>query len=289
MVVSPVVTSRSLAVPVPTPAPGVMVFSEQFEQVVSEIRAGVDALAASEGFARLSVPPVISRQAIERAGYVAGFPHLLGTVHSYRGDDQTWRQLRRQAKPGGEWHGRQRITDVVLTPAACYHAFVHMAGSAVHTAGSAAEDAGRFAVESYCYRHEATDEPGRLRSFRMKELVYVGSPDGCVAWRDRWLERAGGWLRDLGLDVAVEVATDPFFGTDARLLRRSQAKQSLKLELTAPVADGIRQAVASANYHKEHFGEAFDIRDRSSQPAHSACTAFGMERLAMALLHQRSA
>jgi hypothetical protein len=43
------------------------------------------------------------------------------------------------------------------------------------------------------------------------------------------------------------------------------------------------QAIASANYHKEHFGEVFEFT-AGGAVGHTACTAFGLERIALALI-----
>ncbi|MEY9860781.1 seryl-tRNA synthetase [Catenulispora sp. GAS73] len=285
MVYSPEVTrkqsmisSAAQALLSATSAPGVTLFPEAFERIVAKLRAAIEEIAAAEDFTALTAPPVLPREVVERSGYVREFPHLLGSVHNYGGDATDWLTRRTAAVPGGLWHETQTIADVVLTPAACYHVYPFL---------SAQPEAlpARFAVESWCYRHEATSEPGRLRSFRMRELVYVGEPKACIEFRDRWRERASRWLTELGLDVTVEAATDPFFGTGAKLLSGSQRAQELKFELAAPVADGVRQAVVSANCHKSHFGETFGVRLPEGGPAHSACIGFGLERLAMAVLH----
>ena len=39
----------------------------------------------------------------------------------------------------------------------------------------------------------------------------------------------------------------------------------------------------SFNYHQDHFGLTWDLRQRSGEPAHTGCVAFGMDRLALAL------
>jgi seryl-tRNA synthetase len=273
--------SRRPAGPRPTAAAGVALFPAEFELIIADVRAQIEALAHDEPFVTMGAPPVIARSTVEQAGYVREFPHMLGTVHTFQDPAATWLQLRPEAKPGGDWHHRQRVTDVVLTPAACYHIYPHVAGTQLDASL-------RFGIESYCYRHEGSSEVGRLRSFRMRELVYIGAPDDCVAWRDHWRERVASWLAGLGLDVRSEVASDPFFGPGARLMRDSQVRDALKLELTVPVAEGQRQAVASANCHKDHFGATFDITTAAGQVAHSACTAFGLERIALALVHART-
>lgn len=264
--------------PIPTAVPGVALFPTEFEEIIARLRGQIGELAAKEHPLSVAAPPVIGRDVLERAGYVAGFPQLLGTVHTFQSGPDAWRGLMPLAVPGGDWHARQAVTDVALTPAACYHVYPMLAGHRV-------EAPARFAVESHCYRHEETAEVGRLRSFRMRELVHVGSRDACLLWRNRWRRRVGEWITGLGLDVLVEVATDPFFGPAARLMRNSQHDQELKFEFRVPVADGLRQAIASCNYHKEHFGEAFGIESADRGPVHSACAAFGLERIAIALLY----
>src|SRR5207253_2895815 len=137
-------------------------------------------------------------------------------------------------------------------------------------AGQTLEQAAEFAVEANCFRQEATSEIGRLRTFRMVELVTVGTEDHCLQWRAAWLDRVAEWLEALALKVVVEVADDPFFGRGRKLFQAAQRAQELKFELRVPVSDEIVQAVASANYHKDHFGEVFDITC-SGAPAQTAC------------------
>jgi hypothetical protein len=91
-------------------------------------------------------------------------------------------------------------------------------------------------------------------------------------------------LSELGLDARLEVAADPFFGAGERYLKATQREQRLKWECLAPVADGVRQAVASANYHKDRFGVAFGMIVNGA-PAHSACVGFGLERIVLALTY----
>ncbi|MFE9424015.1 hypothetical protein ACFYNO_13745 [Kitasatospora sp. NPDC006697] len=263
--------------PLPTGASGVYLYPAAFEQVVAGLRAGIAAMAADEPFQRLAVPPVISRATLERAGYVASFPQLLGTVHSYPGTPAQWAELAPLAATGGDWHREQRIGDLVLLPAACYPVHASLAGREL------AEPV-RFAVEASCFRQELTSETGRMRSFRMAELVTAGTEEHCLAWRERWLERVTDWLAGLELKPSVEVADDPFFGRGARLYQAAQRMQQLKFELRVELGEGLVQAVASANIHKEHFGEVFGFT-AGGEPGQTACTAFGLERITLALLH----
>ena len=268
---------QSPAAPIGTAAKGIYISPAPYERIVTALRQTVEAMAAPEALPSVTVPPVISREVVERAGYVRSFPQLVGTVHSFRGDRRDWRPL--SALIGtGEWHQAQQVTDLVLLPAPCYHVYPLLTGAAITVPR-------QFCVHATCFRDEATAEPGRLRSFRVSDLVYAGLADDCRNWRDSWVQLMADWLRGLGLEVTAEIADDPFFGPGDTLIRNSQREQELKWELRVELADGVVQAVASCNCHRDHFGSVFGF-SADGQPAHSACVGFGLDRIAIALINK---
>jgi seryl-tRNA synthetase len=87
------------------------------------------------------------------------------------------------------------------------------------------------------------------------------------------------------LDARFDVASDPFFGRSGRLLARSQRAQALKFEVLVQIAGPEPTAVASFNYHQDHFSSTYGIAmDSGGGPAHTACLGFGLERITLALL-----
>jgi hypothetical protein len=115
----------------------------------------------------------------------------------------------------------------------------------------------------------------------MHEFVYLGDSDGAVAHRDLWLKRSANLLSGLGLAVEVVVANDPFFGRTGRILASSQRAETLKHEIVCAIHPGAQPtAIASANYHLDHFG----IESANGDVAHTACVGFGVERVTLALL-----
>lgn len=263
--------------PIPTEVPGIYLYPASFEQIIAALRLGISAMATTEPFQKLAIPPVISRRTIERAGYVKTFPQLLGTVHSYPGDGKAWSKLAPLVDSGGDWHADQTISDLVLLPAACYPVYGTLADRAL-------DGPAKFTVEANCFRQEATSEIGRLRSFRMVELVTAAPAEYCMQWRGKWLDRVGDWMTGMGLQVSVEVADDPFFGPGRKLFQAAQRAQELKMELKVAVSEDKIQAIASANYHKDHFGETFNFTF-DGELGHTSCMAFGMERIALALIN----
>jgi seryl-tRNA synthetase len=120
--------------------------------------------------------------------------------------------------------------------------------------------------------------------FHQREIVRLGEPEVVQGWRDEWRDRAVGLLRGIGLDADFDVASDPFFGRSGRLLAASQREQALKFEVLVEITEPDPTAVASFNYHQDHFAETYGILLEDGRGAHTACLGFGLERIVLALL-----
>ncbi len=268
---------------IPTGVPGVYGRSGEFEQLIDYLDAGITRLARNDGAEVMRFPPTLSRRTIESSGYVQCFPHLLGTVHCYHGDE--WENLERiKGIDGhdGRWTKSQLACQVVLTPAACYPVY-----PAIAQRGRLPEKGRLVDVCSYCFRHEPSDDPTRMQAFRIREFVRLGLPADVKAFRNEWLSRGRQLLEALGLRCRVTVANDPFFGPAGEMLALMQRDEQLKFELQVP-AGGAEEwtACISVNFHRDHFGKAFNLRTSTGERANTGCVGFGMERLALALIHQ---
>jgi len=258
----------------PAGAPGVFARTEVFERVLDGLMRLITSRreAGAESFV---FPPVMSRGMLETSGYLKSFPHLLGCVCSLRGSESAIRGLVEKES----WVDGLGATDLVLTPAACYPLYPLVAAR-----GPVPEAGQTFDVSSYCFRRETTHEPGRLQSFRMRENVCIGSPDAAFAFRKRWLGRAETIVQQLCLPYRLAPASDPFFGRVGQMMAISQVEQELKFEMLIPVMSPENPtACMSFNYHQDHFGEIWNIHTADGKLAHTACVAFGLERITLAL------
>ncbi|WP_018045341.1 amino acid--[acyl-carrier-protein] ligase [Methylobacterium sp. 88A] len=254
--------------------------SGEFESVVEAVDRIATRLGAGDGAESLRFPPGMSRPAFERSGYLKGFPNLAGTIHCFCGNDADHARLLACIEAGTDWTGGQAASEIVLTPAACYPLYPVAAAR-----GALPEGGLLFDLQSYCFRHEPSLEPTRMQMFRMREYVRMGSPDQVIAFRELWLERGTAMMRELGLPIAVDPASDPFFGRAGRMLANNQRAQGLKFELNVPVnSEDKPTACLSFNYHQDHFGTIWDIRQADGEVAHTACVGFGLERITLALL-----
>jgi len=226
-------------------------------------------------------PPVMNRAQLERSGYLKSFPNLLGCVCGLHGTESEIDAAVSRFDAGDDWTMSLSPADLVLSPAACYPVYPIAASRGPVPAGG-----WRFDVAADCFRREPSRHLDRLQSFRMREYVCIGSPDHVSAFRERWVLRAQEIARDLGLTFRVDYASDPFFGRVGQMMAVSQKQQSLKFELLVPLrSEEQPTACMSFNYHRDHFGTAWGIADAAGESAHTACVAFGMDRLAVAMFH----
>jgi seryl-tRNA synthetase len=262
---------------VPSGVRGLVGRGPVFEDVIERFERYVTTIGRPDGAERFRFPPIISRKHFEQSEYLKSFPDMAGCVHSFMGADREHGELLGMVERGEDWSRALKMTDVVLTPAACYPLYPMLAGTL--------PPGGRlFDVYSYCFRHEPSDDPARMQSFRQREYVRVADLEAAKDFRDLWLERGLEIMAAVGLDAKAVLANDPFFGRRGRMLSADQRDQSLKFELVVPITSTEKPtACVSLNYHQDHFGHLFGIKTAEGAPAHTACIGFGVERVALAL------
>jgi seryl-tRNA synthetase len=263
----------------PTAVEGVRAHSACFEDMIDALNALAGRAGAGDGAEKFRFPPAMVRSELARSGYLGSFPHLLGTIHCFCGDEKAHRAMLQCVAAGEEWATQQQPTDLLLTPAACYALYPIVARR-----GKLPAQGGLFDVLSWCFRHEPSSDPARMQCFRMRGSVRIGSEAQVLEFRQTWLERAQRFAADLELPYTIDLANDPFFGRTGRLMADSQREQGLKYELLIPIAsDDKPTACMSFNYHLDHFGDPWGIHQADGSVAVSACVGFGLERLALAL------
>ncbi|MFN2566169.1 MAG: hypothetical protein ABR499_14325 [Gemmatimonadaceae bacterium] len=229
-----------------------------------------------------AVPAALPLTVLERAGYFASFPQWLTLASHLSDDPATLERIALSAAPGRAAAGAAAPAAAALPPAVCYHVYDALAGTTVPRARI-------VTAQGLCWRHEGHRLAALERgwAFTMRELVCIGTEADCAAFRERGLEMGRSLATALDLDWSIEPAEDPFFAPTARGRALLQRVKGLKHELRLPVGDGDTIAAASFNLHEQFFGEAFDIRLATGEPAHTACVAFGLERWLLAALIRR--
>ncbi len=257
--------------------PGVYGLSGVFEGVVESFERYVTRMGAHLEPEVIRFPPVVNRKTYQCTDHLDTFPNLMGSVHTFHGNEKDHVELVRKKMEGEDWSKDLGATDVMMVPAACYPLYPT-------AAGTLSERGRTVDLRAFVFRHEPSTDPSRMQIFRQREYVRLGSPTQALEHRDYWLKRGEEMLRAVGLDVTPVVANDPFFGRGGRVMAATQREQTLKYELVVPVASKEKPtAVVSCNYHMDHFGHSFGIKTPDGENAHTACIGFGLERIALAL------
>ncbi len=262
----------------PGPVKGAYGRGPVFEEIVRAFNELVSRIGRADGAQEVMFPPVVPRALVEKMGYMDSFPQLAGSVHSFIGDDAAARVLSERIHAGERWDDMLEPTELMMVPAACYPVYPTFSGLLPG-------DGRLITVMNWVFRHEPSDEPTRLQSFRMREFIRMGPPAVVLEWRDNWLVRGMALLQGLGLPAQSDVAADPFFGRVGKMLAANQKEQRLKFEILVPVISLEKPtAICSFNWHQDHFSGKFGIRNADSSVAHTACMGFGLERVALALI-----
>ncbi|MET9499373.1 hypothetical protein [Streptomyces sp. NPDC006552] len=214
-------------------------------------------------------PPLLPAEGLARLDYFRNFPHLGVPAGRFAPEAL-------DALAGGEppTDAPLRTTGHVLPSATCYGLLLSLEGQDIGDSGMLLSATGR------CFRNESHyDGLRRLHGFHMREVVYLGTKDGCVEHLDRGAQFITALARRLGLELTRAAADDPFYdrqGSRARLMALDPVKHEYS------ICDGT--AIASVNRHRNFFGERLRISAGQHGSAYSACVAFGVERWAHAMI-----
>lgn len=259
-------------------APGMFGFGAEFTRAFDALDALYVATFAHLNAEVWRFPPVEPKAVFEGTGYVASFPQLTGSVGVFGGGTAEHAELLRVRADGGRWEDLLEPSGLMLGPAACHPLYAVIGGTLPEGGRS-------YDVLGSCFRHEPSPDPMRMQAFRMHEFVHAGTEASALAHRDAAVPLLLAMLGSLGLGVAAVPANDPFFGRTGKILASSQRDGSLKFEVVTEVYGDHEPptAIASANYHEDHFASAFGIRDADGQVARTSCVGLGMERTLLAL------
>jgi seryl-tRNA synthetase len=259
---------------------GQSVFSGSLKRLYDALDAMFVRLSRTCEAEEMMFPIFIPAQELAKLDYFRSFPHLATFACTLDFDEVN---LATFAKGPGVVDGAVQLTRLApvrdaLTPAACYHVYLYLAGLEL--------DGPRFfTTRCNCFRREAYYAPLRRQwSFGMREIVCVGGMDEVQNFLARYRNAVEDVQKKLGLDIAWTAATDPFFDPRGNPKWLAQKLAPVKTEM---VFEG-ELAIGSINFHRNFFGETFGIV-RDNKPAFSGCVAFGLERWIYAFLQQHGA
>jgi len=231
-------------------------------------------------------PSTILSETLHRCNHFTSFPEHMDFVSHLKQDVDVLSEFSSACRTEG-WsvglhEGKMGAHDFAVSPSCCYHAYEGMEGWGLEKPGRCIT-----AILS-CHRYEGANHQSlrRLRSFTMREVVFVGQPAFVISNRARAEELIQQWAKDWELSCTFEAANDMFFSKDFAVKASFQRQQEAKRELLMDIpSEKNSLSVFSSNFHAATFGKAFGITV-GGRPAVSGCVAWGCERWVYALLSQ---
>ncbi|MFD6416763.1 hypothetical protein [Streptomyces sp. NPDC060194] len=229
--------------------------------------------AGESGAAPMQFPAVIGAADLASIDYFDNFPQLALMTAPLRLPDGAGAGAVGLVDGAGVAAERLGPSEYGLASAACYNVYLH------HRSSSLAGP--RFVTTvARCFRNEDHyDGLRRLRGFTMREIVCLGPRDAVLEHLAAFRTRVVGFAARLGLELAVEAASDPFFEKDG-----GRALLAQLFPVKEEFVHGSDLAVGSLNFHRNFFGERCGISLAGGGPAFTGCVAFGLERWIAALL-----
>ncbi len=256
-------------------------------QLLALVDHKVLSMFAREFNAELEIfPSTIKSETLHRCNHFTSFPEHMDFVSHLKQDLELLSGFSSACRLEG-WspalhEGKMGAHDFAISPSCCYHAYEGMEGWDLPKPGRS------ITAILNCHRYEGANHNAlsRLRSFNMREVVWVGQPAWVIASRARAEELIHQWAKEWELSCTFEIANDMFFTDDfsvkASFQRQQEAKRELRMDI--PV-DKNSISVFSSNFHATTFGKAFGITV-GGRPAVSACVGWGCERWVYALFSQ---
>ncbi len=215
-------------------------------------------------------PSFVAAKELNKLDYFKSFPHLVSFPVALDSSDENIEAFtsgeRINAK-GEMQFTKLKPVEEVLTPAACYHFYILFQGQTF-------DEPRYLTTRCTCYRRESHYVQLRRQwNFSMREIVCIGTSEQVQTFVDFYRGVIDEFTKKLGLPLRWEGATDPFFNPSQNPKFLMQKLDPVKNELT--YGDGL--AIASTNFHRNYFGEAFGLKANGAE-AYSGCVAFGLER-----------
>lgn len=216
--------------------------------------------------------PLMKVEDLDGLDYFRNFPHLALIAsrirEDYLADGYTKAQSTRTIPNAHLTQG-----EYALPSAACYNIYLHLRDTVL-------ESARYITTVASCFRNEREYTGlSRLWGFSMREIVCIGTAEAVQSHLASCKQRVADFANAIGLPFEIQVASDPFYEPQG-----SRAVMQKLFPVKEEFVYGGTVAIASANFHRNFFGERCNIMTGDGKPAFSGCQAFGIERWLHALL-----
>lgn len=221
---------------------------------------------------KYNIPAMIDGEILAKCNYYESFPQHLSLISTIKEERL------------GEVSSKKMVTfedlqmhNKVLTPAACLHLYPMIEELQP-------KENLNITTRARVYRYEGNryNEVGRLWDYTVREFVFVGESEYVREMLRKMMDRTLAYAKEITPKAKLVSSSDMFFGCKRNEIKKKlQLANEKKFEVIIPI-DGEDVAVASFNFHGNHFSMPFHFDQHGSIV--SGCVGFGIERWVLAKL-----
>jgi seryl-tRNA synthetase len=257
---------------------GIYSYSGIFLSLVSGFDEYFLDYAKSIGASESIYPSTLPLKNLQASGYVSNFPHHTLFVS---GANKSKNEISLLATSKNISSKQMSDPELVLSPTVCYRCFDVLSNTNIKS------DLELYTATCECFRNEgiASQDISRLTNFRMREIVFIGTPPNIEKTRQRICAHARDAIDEFDLSASLVTAFDPFFTTANDKKRGYQNMMGLKYEMRMKIPYlNAEISCMSFNNHQKTLIEAYNISP--NRDLASGCVGYGLERLALAVFAQ---
>lgn len=220
---------------------------------------------------RYSIPAMIDGNVLAKCNYFESFPHHLSSVSTVKEN-----RLANVSANKIVTNEDLQTHNKFLTPAACLHIYPMLEGKKIQNQN--------IITKARVYRYEGNryNETGRFWDYTVREMVFVGSVDYVRKMLKEIMDKTITYAKNITPKAKLVQSSDVFFSCKRNEIKKKlQLANEKKFEVIIPI-DGEDVAVASFNFHGNHFSMPFHFDQKGSIV--SGCVGFGLERWLLAKL-----
>ncbi len=261
-------------------------FLKVYKYFSKKIEEQMDVIFPEYEKIELNVPTLTPISDYNEGKYFESFPHHIMFQTTIKNELDVIDEFSRNGIKDDSFFTNIKAPKNVLRTAACVPVYPALRGKRISE-----KEPKCVLVSGKCFRNEGINvtELSRLNEFYMKEYVFAGTAEQAKNCIERSCALWKFWEETFKVNCKIETANDSFFASNYKKLQLFQLIGDSKREFKWLIPGSNSYiSCSSANFHRTHFTKVYDIKTKETGAyCHTSCFAFGIERLAYALLSQK--
>ena len=251
------------------------------------LEAQVLAFSEQEKAQKVILPITTSIQDLQTSSFFNRTPHFANFVSLLKNDGHS---ISEASKELNNLKSNPNIQNFLNSPHTMCRSAVCLSSYPLYkNAILKAENYTTLTMRGKVFRNESTNVKTleRLHEFTQRDLVFFGDSAYVVSGLQSSLNWYKNYMERFELKGKIQVASDPFFADNLKVLQFYQMAQQSKLEIRLfnPESENY-VSVGSINNHGSHYSKSFNIKLNDVDFATTGCVGFGYERLVYIFLCQ---